>query len=483
MFVQLQEQQQQLLRLQQAAKNQLYEMEQLRGQQQPLTFANNQNAVPDYDNVEDVTQDVTQLMSRMKTLTDFIHSQNEMANSLGLDEKNDLIEEQTQLQKKLLDLKNKKQQMANLVSELHAMNVQAENNFDDGNRSTATPPRNMNDDAYDRVRMDHQLEQNGKIDSIDQPSNASLNDADEEDDDDEVAAAAAGSILQDKISEINAMKDQLKRLQDMMHTVKLIEIKNGDFQPDDDVIQSQDEPNNIQSNDDPQRDEEEQEMAERVRVLHSMTNDLREQAGILSVVIFCLWRQNAPLFFRMIFSLFFLVPQFDAVTLAAERDRLKDIKNEMARRREFDGSSEKNLKQQQTHHIHPQPSTSAVQKEQILDSNFLQKKNDVEKLIPHESPRVNKEPLHSADGLLYSPNNWSNRQNASSTPSLRSSHGGCHQSDKPIPNNCNQGKDSTDSGAVDMLNMSIEAGSMQSCSSRGYSVPPPMRNISGREGN
>ncbi|XP_055319156.1 uncharacterized protein LOC129576957 isoform X5 [Sitodiplosis mosellana] len=443
-IIHIKEQQQQLLRLQQAAKNRLYEMEQLRGQQQPLTFANNQNAVPDYDNVEDVTQDVTQLMSRMKTLTDFIHSQNDMANSLGLDEKSELIEEQTQLQKKLVDLKNKKQQMANLVSELHAMNVQAENNFDDGNRSTATPPRNMNEEAYERVRLD-QLDQNGKIDSIDQPSNASLNDADEEDDDDEVAAAAAGSMLQDKISEINAMKDQLKRLQDMMHTVKLIEIKNGDFQPDDDVIQSQDEPNNIQSNDDPQRDEEEQEMAERVRVLHSMTNDLREQA----------------------------------VTLAAERDRLKDIKNEMARRREFDGSSEKNLKQQQTHHIHPQPSTSTVQKEQILDSNFLQKKNDVEKGIPHELQRVNKEPLQSADGLLYSPNNWSNRQNASSTPSLRSSHGGCNQSEKPIPNNCN--KDSTDAGAVDMLNMSIEAGSLQSCSSRGYSVPPPMRNISGRE--
>lgn len=274
-----QEQQQQLLRLQQAAKNQLYEMEQLRNQQQPLTFANNQNAAPDYDNVEDVTQDVTALMSRMKTLTDFIHSQNDMANSLGLDDKTELIEEQTQLQKKLLDLKNKKQQMANLVSELHAMNAQAENNFDDGNRSTATPSRNMNDESFDRIQIDR-LEQNGKIDSVHQPlSNASLNDADEEEEDDEVAAAAAGSILQDKIAEINAMKDQLKRLQDMMHTVKLIEIKNGDFQPDDDVIQSQDEPNNIQSNDDPQRDEEEQEMAERVRVLHSMTNDLREQAG------------------------------------------------------------------------------------------------------------------------------------------------------------------------------------------------------------
>lgn len=39
---------------------------------------------------------------------------------------------------------------------------------------------------------------------------------------------------------------------------------------------------------------------------------------------------------------------FKLVSLAAERDRLKDIKNEMARRREFDGS-EKNFKPQ------PQP--------------------------------------------------------------------------------------------------------------------------------
>lgn len=257
-------------------------MEQLRNQQPHLSFANSQNA-PDYDNVEDVTQDVTTLMSRMKTLTDFIHSQNDMANSLGIEDKADLMEEQTQLQQKLLDLKNKKQQMANLVSELHAMNAHAENNFDESNRSTVTPPRNINDGTFDRMPMDR-LEAHEKIETVPEHpahSNASIIHDAEEEDDDEVAAA--GSILQDKIAEINAMKDQLKRLQDMMHTVKLIEIKNGDFQPDDEAIsfdeKPQDEPNNSQANDDPQRDEEEQEMAERVRVLHSMTNDLRQQAG------------------------------------------------------------------------------------------------------------------------------------------------------------------------------------------------------------
>lgn len=197
---------------------------------------------------------------------------------LGIEDKGELIEEQAQLQKKLMDLKNKKQQMANLVNELHEMNVNAENNFDDSNRSTVTPPRNTNDESFDRIQMER-LDQN-KINAVDQSthSNALLNE--EEVEDDEEIAEAAGSLLQDKISQINAMKDQLKRLQDMMHTVKLIEIKNGDYQPDDEFNEkTQDEPNNIESNDDPQRDDEEQVMAERVRVLHNMTNDLREQAG------------------------------------------------------------------------------------------------------------------------------------------------------------------------------------------------------------
>lgn len=55
----------------------------------------------------------------------------------------------------------------------------------------------------------------------------------------------------------------------------------------------------------------------------------------------------------------------------------------------------------------------------------------------------------------------------------RSSHGdGCQSSNKQ--SNCGQSKES------DVLNLSVEAGSLQSGSSRGFSVPPPMRNI-GRE--
>lgn len=277
MFFLIKEQQQQLLRLQQAAKNQLFEMEQLRVQHAPLSFAATNGSNPDYDNVDEVTQDVTALMSRMKTLTDFIHNQNDLASSLGADEKSELIEEQTQLQKKLSELKNKKQQMANLVNELQAMNVQAENNFEDSNRSTEAPIiRNSTDDEFQRIET---LEHND--------NNKNKNDDEEDDDDEDDEVLAAGSnIIQDKIAEINAMKDQLKRLQDMMHTVKLIEIKNGDFNPDDGVSdEANNEANNVPTNEDPQRDEEEREMAERVRALHNMTNDLRQQAGNIYFVL------------------------------------------------------------------------------------------------------------------------------------------------------------------------------------------------------
>lgn len=274
-----QEQQQQLLRIQQAAKNQLYEMEQLRAQQGPLSFntpgASNTNAMPDYDNVEDVTQDVTALMSRMKALTDFIHNQNDLASSLGIDEKTDLMCEQTQLQNKLTELKNKKQQMATLVTELQSMNIQADNSFDEDRHSQSTERARVNDIPLERIVLakaddaDEDHEENEDIEE---------NDGDEED---EEVAEAGGGCIQDKIAEINAMKNQLKRLQDMMHTVKLIEIKNGDYTPEDEVS---DEANNVvepttEDLPEPNCLEEEREMTERVQMLHSMTNDLRQQAG------------------------------------------------------------------------------------------------------------------------------------------------------------------------------------------------------------
>lgn len=256
-------------------------MEQLRAQQEPLSFngSGNSSALPDYDNVEEVTQDVTALMTRMKALTDFIHNQNDLASSLGMDEKTELLSEQTQLQNKLTELKSKKQQMANLVNELQAMNIQAEHSFDEDRHS---PSSELHQESHSTFQLDRigALEK-AENEEVDNDDNDNDNNHDHDDDDDELTeAAASGSSIQVKISEINAMKDQLKRLQDMMHTVKLIEIKNGDYTPDDEVS---DEANNIalpaNENISTECLDEEQEMAERVRMLHNMTNDLRMQAG------------------------------------------------------------------------------------------------------------------------------------------------------------------------------------------------------------
>lgn len=122
----IKEQQQQLLRLQQVAKSQLQEMEHIRGQYNQMSFAGNANGQPDYDNVDDVQSDVSALMNRMKSLTDFIHNQNELASMLGEDKPgSEIMDEQLLLQRKLNELKNKKQQMANLVNELQGMNDDA----------------------------------------------------------------------------------------------------------------------------------------------------------------------------------------------------------------------------------------------------------------------------------------------------------------------------------------------------------------------
>lgn len=268
-------------------------MEQLRAQQGPVQLNGtngNENAIPDYGNVDEVAQDVTALMLRMKTLTDFIHSQNDLASSLGVDEKLELMEEQTQLHRKLLELKNKKQQMANLVNELQAMNNEAENNFYENNNHP-TNVENPPDMIYDRLPIDQQNDQDDRS-TIQPESTEELNDDVCEDD------IEQNSLIKDKIAQINAMKDQLKRLQDMMHTVKLIEIKNGEHDPNEEEEEEEGEEARVfngkstemvvaelePKDEDPQRDEEEQQMADRVRALHTMTNDLRQQAGKLNVL-------------------------------------------------------------------------------------------------------------------------------------------------------------------------------------------------------
>lgn len=405
---QIKEQQNQLLRLQQAAKNNLFEMELNRVQHNPVSFAGNSNGQPEYESAADVQNDMRTLMSRMKNLTDFIHNQNELASSLGDDEKADVLDEQIRLQKKLEELKNKKSQMSNLVNELQSMNSEACGAFDELAGSAAGPSRtNESERQHDRI-----------VDSIND-SIASTNETTDanEDNDVDFDGAAGGSAgqdtLHDKIAEINAMKSQLKRLQDMMHTVKLIEIKNGDRMPDD--PSSTEKPANSGENDpreENQQEAEELEMAERVRALHDMTDDLRQQAA----------------------------------SLAAERDRLKVIKNQMSNRRDYDGA-EKNAKQSPF-----QAAANTLPKEE--------NENDLDSIITI-SGRNWATPVRSQSRLSSVQREL---DSSSSKPTLA------------------HGKSSIDSGAGDILNVSVDAGSLQSESSRAFSVPPPMRSMPSRNG-
>lgn len=128
-------------------------------------------------------------------------------------------------------------------------------------------------------------------------------------------------VLNSKLFEINALKEKLNRLQDMMKTVTNIEKHNGDPKPStvSEALRRQQyqaiaqavENNQaaLNGNDsascaedsevDASADDE--ELENRVKSMHALTQDLR----------------------------------FQSQTLAAERDRLKDIKNELSRQNEL----------------------------------------------------------------------------------------------------------------------------------------------------
>lgn len=131
-------------------------------------------------------------------------------------------------------------------------------------------------------------------------------------------------VLNSKLFEINALKEKLNRLQDMMKTVTNIEKQNGDQKPAEiseaeqrhqyqSIAQAvHNNQANLNGNDSSGYTEDsevdvsadDEELENRVKSMHSLTQDLRIQSQ----------------------------------TLAAERDRLKDIKNEIARQNELKGN-------------------------------------------------------------------------------------------------------------------------------------------------
>lgn len=289
----MKEQQNHLIRLQNAAKQQVIDLQNLKSQQNQNGYTQNGN-VPNYETEEQVHDDVASLMNRMKTLGNFIQNQNDLTNLFDGDS-DEAVTEQVMLQKKLQELSSKKNQMDNLVSQLQNLNVQTANRFEErertptrngnfdhettptrivpiehlGNRYQdrgATPPRvvAVGNSSMSMRPCDHELtptrnvpiEQLGNryqdrgttptrvvpveyqrivpIEILNNHSNGhsieqeNFETMESEQSKQEKEQAETAEILTEKMSEINAMKDQLKRLKDMMETVKLIEMKSGE---------------------------------------------------------------------------------------------------------------------------------------------------------------------------------------------------------------------------------------------------------------
>ena len=128
----MQEQQQQLLKLQNAAKQHLSDMEKLREQTHTLSFpsgsqrgADGNDGAPDYQSIDQVHSDMASLVGRMKNLTTFIQNQNELSTLMG-DDGPEILAEQELLQRKLEALRSQRDEMRNLVSELQSVNRSAE---------------------------------------------------------------------------------------------------------------------------------------------------------------------------------------------------------------------------------------------------------------------------------------------------------------------------------------------------------------------
>ncbi len=249
-------------------------------------------------------------------------------------------------------------------------------------------------------------------------------------DDDESTIGGNDDSLSDKIAEINTMKNQLQRLKNLMNTVKIIELKNGDCEENDNVsVESS--PTHVNYPDShyenvssSKRDsipstitgpeaEEEPDMDERVRLLQSMTQDLKLQA----------------------------------MSIAEERDRLRDIKNEMGRRRENEGLKKiTNLNQ----------------------SRFDDKSND--QCLGSDIDKA------SEQTAAYKDNSWNTSQYGLTNGSVRSNFerqneqfAKTTQLPPVVP-----GKMNSNAASADVR-------SINSNSSRGISLPPPMRHFGPEE--
>nr|XP_036216874.1 uncharacterized protein LOC106616869 isoform X2 [Bactrocera oleae] len=249
----MQEQQQQLLRLQNAAKQHLSEMEHLRQQAGTLSFGANQlngssnaDGSPEYESIDQVHSDMATLVGRMKNLTTFIQNQNELSNLLG-DDGPEILAEQEALQHKLESLRAQRDDMRTLVSELQDINRNAERRCAMGTRESENDANVSETPAVKQITQEREETPNAtngarivpvtymrnvpiKLTNGGVPETAgnaaNIDDDDDENDDPEQKAATA-MLIQQKVADIETMRKQLQRLKEMMETVNIIEARTS----------------------------------------------------------------------------------------------------------------------------------------------------------------------------------------------------------------------------------------------------------------
>lgn len=246
----MQEQQQQLLMLQNAAKQHLSDMERLRQQAGTLSFPagaqrgpNGGDGAPEYQSIDQVHSDMASLVGRMKNLTSFIQNQNELSSLLG-DDGPEILAEQEALQRKLESLRTQRDEMRSLVNELQTINRSAEETAKEARQRQFEQEKDIEENDHEQAaiaaattskskkscnserEVPIEMTRNVPIELLqhNQRPQANGNDQSEtETEMDEDERRATASLIQQKVSDIEAMKAQLKRLKDMMETVNLIE--------------------------------------------------------------------------------------------------------------------------------------------------------------------------------------------------------------------------------------------------------------------
>ena len=425
-----------------------------------------------FETVEQVQDNVGSLMERMRLLSSFIQNQNELGQMLGIDNE-DVLADQMLLQNKFDDLRSKKGQLLDLVSEINNMNAETNKNFTERPGSSTSSTKNTPITRLVPMEIERQaIERNIPIELTNQPAAANTHaNAIRTLDHSHLNGAAkmenekSGDQLQDKINEIAAMKAQLKRLQDMMNTVHLIEEKTG--RSVDDLIDEDDEGNEeseentsviSQLSDQNQENEVEQvpvegseHLTDRVVALQQMTKDLKAQAR----------------------------------SIAAERDLLKQARNDIQTRQnnvielqqQAASTGEKITNQVSSMIASNVSSNIPSQKERdqlVIKAELEAKKKEFENISKMtENIKKNTEISKRNDSQV--------KQKLSSVSSLESLRNPIQQPPiiPPPPVNvinASASKHSRDSGVTDV----IETGSCQSSSNRSFNMVPPMPDLANR---